>query len=180
VTRPRRLFARCLINVSAIAALTIIPGCASDPTQGYSFSSAHRTDIHSVAVPVWDNTTFTPGLEMRLTEALVKEIHRSTPWSVTNAASAETTLTGRITTAELESLNKDPTSGLVQEQALELAVSFEWRDNRSGEVLAARRNFRATGVFVPNIDAGEPIETGEQSAIEALARDIVGQLRSAW
>lgn len=168
-------------GAAAATALTASAmGCASDPTQGYTFGSAFASDIQTVAVPVWDNTTFMPGLEMRLTEALVKEIHRSTPWAVTDASSAETVLTGEIDEASLRSLNTDSTSGLVQEQALELAVNFRWRDNRSGESLATRRNFRETGVFVPKAGAGEPIETAEQGAIEALARDIVAELRSAW
>ena len=32
----------------------VLAGCAGDPTTGYSFESLYRTDVKSVAVPMWD------------------------------------------------------------------------------------------------------------------------------
>lgn len=164
--------ALCLI-IATLAA------CAESANRGYVFGAGYREDVRTVKVPIWENTTFHHGLEMRLTEAIVKEIHRSTPWAVTTGA-ADTTLDGAITSVDLGELSTDDTSGFVQEQAVNLAVRFTWTDNRSGETLAARRQYRSTATFVPKTEFGEPIEVGEQAAVEALARDVVAELRSAW
>lgn len=155
-------------------------GCASDPTQGYAFGVAHSADVRSVAVPVFDNTTYEHGLEMQLTQAISKEIVRSTPWAVTDRDRADTTLTGAITSVRMRALGKNQDSGLVQELGVVISVNFEWTDNRTGKTLVARRDFKAGGTFAPVYGIGERLETGELDSIDTLARDIVAQLRSGW
>lgn len=154
--------------------------CASDPTEGYAWGSGHRTDIRTVAVPILGNTTFEHGLEMQLTEALIKEIHRTTPWRVAARESAQTVLTGTITRAEMRKLSTQRDSGLVLEAAVEIAVNFEWKSVSDGKVLVARRNFRAAEPFVPAKGARERLEFGQSSAVDQLARDMVAELRSSW
>lgn len=155
-------------------------GCASDPTRGYAFGAAFSDDIRTIATPIFDNVTFSHGVESLLAEAVVKEIHRTTPWGVTGEGAADTTLTGSITEVTLRKLNTDSTSGLVSELAVDIAIDFEWRDNRSGQTILARRNFRGVGSFAPGPGAREPIELGEQAAVERLAAAIVNELRSDW
>lgn len=155
-------------------------GCSSDPARGYSFASTYQSDVKTVAAPIFENTTFSHGLEIALTDAVVKELHRSTPWRVTSLDQADTTLSGTITNVELHKLSRDGDTGLVLEQAVEVTVSFEWKRNRTGEVLVARRNFRASDEFVPARGARERLELGERAAVDRLARDIVAELRSSW
>lgn len=162
------------------ACIAAFAGCSSDPGTGYSFTSTYRNDIQTIAVPMFDNTTFSHDLEVALTDAIVKEIHRSTPWRVTSVDQAQTTLDGAITRVDLRKLSRQSTSGLVLEQAVEVTVSFEWKRNTSGEVLVARRNFKASDEFTPAQGAQERIELGERAAIDRLARDIVAELRSSW
>jgi hypothetical protein len=71
-------------------------------------------------------------------------------------------------------------TGLVQEQALEITVDFQWRDNRTGDVLASRRGVRVTETFVPALGASERIEVGENLAVQEAAREVVAALRSGW
>lgn len=175
MTRAAR---RILVSLGAVA-ISMLTACASDPSEGYAMGGGFRDDVRSVAVPVWDNRTFHPGLEAQLTEAIIKEIQRSTPWVVVNRG-ASTTLTGTITAAELRKLGTDHTTGLAQELAVDLAVDFEWRNNRSRRPIIARRDFRAQGSFIPARGVAEPIEVGQLGAIDALARDIVAELRSDW
>jgi hypothetical protein len=170
---------RLLATLAAILSVAL-GGCASDPTQGYSFGAAYDDEIRTIAAPVFDNVTFSHGLEALLTEAIVKEIHRTTPWGVTGENAADTVLSGSITEVTLRKLNTDSTSGLVSELAVDISVDFEWRDNRSGETILSRRNFRGVGSFAPGPGAREPIELGEQAAVERLAAAIVDELRSDW
>ncbi len=165
---------------AALLILTaLVTGCSSDPSQGWAMGGGFRSDVRSVSVPVWNNRTFYPGLEAQLTEAIIKEIERSTPWVVVSSGGS-TTLTGTITEAQLRKLSTDDTTGLVQQMAFDFAVDFEWRNNRSREPLVARSDFRAQGTFIPTRGISESIEIGEFGAIEAMARDVVAELRSDW
>jgi hypothetical protein len=163
-----------------LLSILLLPACASDPRSGYSFTDAHRTDIRTVAVPIFENGTFSHGLEFQLTDAVIKEIHRATPWRVAPRDEADTTLSGSITSVELRRLSRGSETGMVQEVAVDIAVAFEWKKNRSGEILIARRNFRAPESFVPARGANERLEFGEAATIDQMARDIVAELRSSW
>jgi len=171
---------RTSILTTIVGVALLAPACASDPTKGYSFSSAHREDISTIAIPVFENQTYAHGLETDLTDAVIKEIHRATPWRVTPIDRADTTLRGVITSAEMRSLRKNPDSGLVQELAYVITVSFEWQDNRTGRALVSRRGFKAGETFVPAYGAEEKLQFGQAATSDQLARDIVASLRSAW
>ena len=159
----------------ACAALALLQGCA-----GYAIESSYDTDIQSLHLPIFDNTTFIYGIEAELTEAIAKEIHRSTPWRVTSNRAADTSLRGAITSVEKRELSSDGVTGLVQELATVITVSFEWTDARTGEVRVARQGFSVAEPFAPLLGAQERPETGEASAVDRLARDIVAELRSGW
>lgn len=183
VGRPRRVVragAHALFMGVCVLGALAMASCASDPRSGYTFKDAHRADVRSVAVPVFENATFHHGLEFQLTDAIIKEIHRSTPWRVVSRDEADTTISGSITSVELRRLSRGSETGLAQEVAVDMAVAFEWKRNRSGEVLLARRNFRAPESFVPARGARERLEFGEAATIDQLARDLVAELRASW
>lgn len=154
--------------------------CASDPTRGYSLRPGRSERFTSVAVPVFENTTFTQGLESALTEAVVKEIQRTTSWAVTDASTAQTILLGTVVGSELRPITYSRNEGLVQETAVRITVDFDLRDNRTGKVVRSRRGFSASETFVPARPSGERIELGQAAAIDQLARDVVAELRSSW
>lgn len=157
-----------------------LASCASDPAEGYSFRSTYAGNVRSIAVPMFQNMTQAPGLDRQLTEALTKELQRSTPWLVTTGEDADTSLTGTIRAADPRLLSVDRVTGLAQELAVTVTVDFEWRDNRTGKVLVSQRNFSATDTFVASRPSAERLEQGEQGAVGQVARDIVTSLRSAW
>lgn len=161
-------------------AASLLFGCASDPKDGYAFKSAHDEGIRTVAVPIFENTTFSSGAETQITEAIIKEIQRSTRWTVVNSSTSDATLKGTLTSSQLRRLASAPFTGLTQEYGVEYKVDFEFRDNRSGKPLVVRRNFSALETFAPSSRVGERIEVGQAGTADALARDIVAELRSAW
>lgn len=157
-------------------------GCASDPNSGYVLGTTYDTGVRTVAVPIFENTTFTPGLEQQLTEAIIKEIQATTPWRITGRDRADTVLTGMIDQAELALLTRTRGTGLVQEQILTIRVNFTWRDSRTGEVRVERERFSAASTFVAargvSGEPGERIEVGQRGAIDELARAIVNEMRA--
>ena len=175
----RMLRVTCLAGL--VAGVTVLghAGCASDPTIGYSFRSTYPADVRSVEVPIFKNVTPEPGQETLLTEAVIKELHRA-GFRVTQDATADTTLAGVLTAIDLRRLSADRKTGLVQELDYRATVDFEWRDNRTGKVLRARRGFAAAASFAPARGASEPIERGQHGAFDRLAKDLVDELRASW
>lgn len=178
---PRRVFLQTAPGVIALlVAASWISGCASDPTKGYSTRSSYDEEVRSISVPMFSNETFQVGLEAQLTEAIIKELRRSTPWIVAAADAGETTLSGTITRIDLTPYSRERGLGLVQEVGVQMMINFDWIDNRTGKTLVARRNFATTESFVPSQPSGERLARGEQAVIQELARDIVTELRSNW
>ncbi len=168
------------LALAALALLVTLTACASDPRQGYTLGSAFDPGVSSVEVGIFDNLTFYYGMEVRLADAIVKEVQTQTPWQVRNGARADTTLTGTITDVRLRVRSVARETGLVQEQAVEITLDFQWRNNRTGEILASRRGVRAVETFVPTLGAGERIEVGENASVQEAAREVVAALRSGW
>lgn len=172
---------RCLLAMALMATTTAwIAGCASDPTRGYSFAPVSGVQVRSVGVPIFENGTYSKGLEVDLTEAIIKELQRSTQIDVTRSANAETVLTGVVTNSELKRIAVDSQTGYVDQLAVRITVDFDWKDNRSGKVILSRRSFTAVDSFSPARRAGELLEQGQHSAVQRLARAIVEEMRSTW
>ena len=171
---------RVPLLLMALAIAGLLPACASDPRDGYAFNSAWDDSISAVAVSVFDNTTFYTGMETDLTEAVIREIQQRTPWRVTSADRADAVLTGVITDVDLATISRRRGTGLVEEQSTRITVDFTWRDNRTGEALARRQQFAASGASVSARPTNERPEVGQREAIAQLATDIVGELRHAW
>ncbi len=157
-----------------------LAGCAADPTVGYAFAPTRDDSIASIAVPIFDNATFYPGVETRLTAAIVAEIQRTTDWAVVDERRAETILTGVVRSVEQRPLSYGRITGMVEEVGLSVTVDFDWEDPATGRSLVSRRSFTASTTFVPARPSGESVERGLIDATERLAREIVRQLRSAW
>ena len=158
----------------------VVFSCSSDPNRGYSFASTYPKNIQTVSVPVFDNYSFNPGLEVALTEAVIKEIQRSSGIKVTGAEAADSRLHGVITKVQMRRLTVEHTTAYVQEEAVQLTVDFQWKDNHTGKTLVERKNFAAADTFFPSRPIGERIEVGQEAAIQQLARDIVAEMRSGW
>jgi len=180
VTPSRVLWSAAALCTLAAGAGLVAPGCSSDPRAGYSFKGTHSENIRTVSVPIFDNRTYATGLEIELTEAIVKEIQRTTAWSITSGGAADATLSGVVQASEFRKLSADRQSGLEGEVAVDVRVNFTLRDNRSGKVLVARENFAAVDTFAPSIRAGERPEVGRAGTVSTMARDIVAELRDSW
>lgn len=156
------------------AAASVVGGC------GYTSTSTYATDVQSIAVPIFANQSATRGLEVDLTQAIIAELRRSTPYRVTGPESAQTVLTGTIVNSSLQRLTLGRDTGLAEDLAVVLTVDFSWRDAGTGKTRTARRGFTATDNFVPASGAKERLELGQTAAVQRLARDIVNEMRGSW
>jgi hypothetical protein len=158
----------------------LLPGCATDPTQGYSTDSTFPTDVRTVAVPLLANETYSREIHYELTDALVKEIQARTPYRVVSSANADTILLGRVREVELDQLSKSRSTGLSEEAILSVTIDFQWKDLRTDQLLVERREFSSHALFVPSRPTGEPLELGQFAVVQQLAQDVVAEMRSRW
>jgi hypothetical protein len=167
-------------RVLLLALVVATAGCAADPREGYSTQSTFREDVATVAIPIFDNDSFSRDVEFELTDALVKEIEARTPYKVASPARADTIIIGTIRRVELDRLSKSRQTGLAEEMIISLTVDFQWKDLRTDRTLLERRSFDGHALFVPSNPSGESLEIGRHGVVQTLARDIVSEMRAAW
>lgn len=173
--RPRRAGALVAL-VLALSGCGYDQGAGSDA--GYKWQSLYRSDVRTVAVPIFTTRSFDRGVEFGLSEAVVKQMEATTPYKVVPRERADTILEGQVVDVSVSTLSTDPDSAIPQEQMLGLTIDFIWKDLRSGRILVERRGFEHTSSYYPTLGEGRFI--GRQQAVEKLALAIVQELQGDW
>lgn len=155
-------------------------------------------------------TTPNRELEVDITRAVVKEINaRTSMRAVSDAESADTELLGTLVKIDKDVQNRTQQNH-VREAYQVVTVQLLWLDLRDGRVLTNPRSPRpnnepppdafdpsapppapfrvkeaqvpisvtATGRYIPEL--GETTATGNQKAVEHLARQIVNMMEAGW
>lgn len=174
--------ARSVLVLALFAAATSLAGCTStgEGLFGYSAQELYPDNVRTVAVEIFDNKTFYRDVEFDVTEALIKEIERRTPYKVTNRSTADTLLTGTVQNVQQRVLSRQIDAGIPTEVQVIVSCRFEWKDLRSGKVLRERGSITGTGEHVPTYPVSEPYEVARHTASQELARDIVSVMRRDW
>ena len=124
---------------TCFACALLLPACQNGNNFclfGYSTAPNYRTDIHTVRVKIFENSSFRPGLEFELTRAVIRQIEQNTPYKVVQAGCpADTEITGKIVSFGKGILN---VNNVNEERDIEttMAVEFSWKDLRSGQFLS--------------------------------------------
>jgi len=131
----------------------------------------YRSDVRTVGVQMFDSLSYRRNLGERLTEAVVKEIERRTPYKVIDAARADALLTGVIFRDEkdviVENALDEP-----RESRIRLGVRVTWAGRQMTLPLPALSSeVNAAEHFVPEV--GHSVATAQQEAIQQLAQEIV-------
>lgn len=184
--RASQAYAGGLGAAVVAAALLCAGGCGynqsgSDRNRlegGYKWNSLYREDVQTVAVPVFRNNDFRRGLEIRLTEAVIKQIEMRAPYKVVPRSRADTILEGEITSVSMATLARDYQTNLPRQQQMVITLDFTWKDLRTGRILVQRRRFEHHAVFHPSLGEGEYV--GSQEAIERCALAIVQEMQADW
>ena len=141
----RRLFLR----LAATAPLGVLAGCQTTPCIfGYKLGAGALYDenITSVYVPVFHNRAFqtTPyrGLEVDITQAVIREIGRTTSFRVISDPScADTELLGAVVQIQKQIMNRNQ-QNMVRDGDVIVDVDVVWRDLRTNEILSMPRRPR--------------------------------------
>jgi len=195
---------RCFAVALAAAAL-ISPSCAERGRTlllGYTLGPIHDSRYRTIFVPIFENRAFQSGplrgLEYSLTEEVVREIERTTPWKVVHDRQrADIELLGAIVATPKHLINRNQLNE-IREGEMIITAELVWRDVRTGEVLsrpgpgqggpaspdpspqapAPPVIAQARGRFLPEL--GESTTTALQRAGKALAVQIVSLMEPAW
>jgi hypothetical protein len=162
--------------------LAVFGGCA---TYHIGNAALYPAEVQTVYVPVFESVSFRRDLGERLTEAVMKEIEKKTPYKVVSDPNADSVLTGRIT-QESKRVVIGSRTGDPRELQTQITVQVSWTDNR-GKMLrpcpeislpAALTDAMGTGNLVP--EAGQSLAVAQQDAINQLAQQIVGLMEKPW
>ena len=158
-------------------------GCAGFQLGNRSLYPAHIETVH---VPIFKSASFRRNQGERLTEAVIKEIERITPYKVVHDPNrADSILSGTIT-EDTKRVVVGTLSGEPREIESGLRVEILWEDRR-GEAL---RDFQPIAIepeltyvggndtFVPEI--GQSGVVAQQEAIGRIAAQIVGLMENPW
>ena len=167
---------------AATAVLLTAGGCSSDPANGYSFKSPYRTNIQTVAVPIWarGKDVYRREHEKRLTEAICKRIELDTPYKVTEKSRADTMLEGSLDQIDQRVMSYNPDSGMPRELEITFIVSFTWTDLRTGKVILRKTRMPMAVSYIPEGAFNEDFFQGSEDVDNRLARRIVELLEIDW
>lgn len=169
--RRNRLISRCGV-LPFIGLMALLGGC------GYTTEPLYRTSIDSVYVEMFQSREFRRGIEFQLTEALRKEIDRTTPYHNAPREKADTVLSGEILEWREQTLGRDFVTNLPRETAATLAIRYRWKDQRTGKLLVDQPRFITTIQYVR--PAGETTYNAREDATVRAARLIVQSMESPW
>ena len=157
----------------ALAAAVVAAGC------GYTMRPLHRTDVRTVAVAIFASKEFRRELEFDLSRELVKTIEMRTPYKVVHDPKrADTELRGEILLLDAPVFSENLDTDSPQDVQVTVICWFEWKDLRTGEVLARRDEITGSGTYAVAI--GETLDSATHEAIRRLAEHVVEAMETDW
>jgi hypothetical protein len=173
--RPKLPTAGLIVGL-ALAGLA--PGCH---ITGYSIRAPYNTEIKTVYVPVFKSITFRRDVNIMLTELVIKEIERKTPYKVVgNPEGADSTLEGTVNFSDKNVIVENPFN-LPRQLTSTMIVAATWTDNKVNEEDRKPPNpavIAETFNFYPEI--GESAEAAFYRTCEKLAVQIANMMEEPW
>ena len=164
------------VLILGLGLAALAPGCN---VTGYSIRAPYDTKIKTVYVPVFKSITFRRDVNLQLTELVIKEIERRTPYKVVGTPEdADSTLEGTVNFSDKNVIVENPFN-LPRQLTSTVIVMATWTDNKAEKkenpnpaVIAETFN------FYPEI--GETSEAAFYRTCEKLATQIVNMMEEPW
>ena len=151
---------------------------------GYSIRAPYDMNVKTVYVPTFQSVTFRRDLNIMLTELVIKEIGRRTPYQVVGApgdpkdgTQADSTLNGTISYSEKNIVVESPYN-LPRQLTTTMVIAITWTDNKAEPTNTNPAIVADSFNFTPEI--GETAEAAFYKNCEKLATQVVNMMEQAW
>jgi hypothetical protein len=162
---------------------TVLLACLLTGCLGYRLGPAKPAqlkEIHSIAVPMFRNTTLVPRIESLVTTTVIKQFQQDGTYRIAREQDADATLQGEITRVG-RSPARSVRGNVLATTEFNLGVTVTYKlVGRDGKVIAGPGSAAGgTSFFV-----GSDVSTDERQAlplaVEQLAGSLVSQLSEGW
>jgi len=135
-------------------------------------------DLHTIAIPMFENHTTSYRVEQTLTSAVVREFNTRTNYRVEHRddRAADATLHGAVTAVYISPLTYDPTTGRTS-SALVTVLMRVTLTGRDGKVLFDNPNYNFRQQYEVSREVSSFFQE-ESPALERLSRDFARTLVS--
>lgn len=165
-------------SVALVAVCCALAGCL-----GYHIGPvkpAYLHDVHSIAIPVFDNKTLLPRIEVLITDTVIKQFHQDGTFQIVNENNADAVLKGEIASI-VRTPARSARGNVLATTEFNLALHVRYRlVARNGAVLLPSAEVIGTTSFFVSSD----ISTDERQALplaaEELALHLVTQISEGW
>jgi hypothetical protein len=155
----------------------LVQGCA-----GYHLGPAkpgYLRDVHTMAVPMFGNTTLVPRIEGLVTGTIIKQFQQDGTYRIANTDAADAVLKGEII-AVSRAPARSVRGNVLSTTEFYLTISVKYTlMGRDGKTLGSGAASGGTTFFV-----GSDVSTDERQALplaaEEAARQLVSQLSEGW
>lgn len=171
---------RNLPRFALVATLALLAGggCGYSTERPFPRNDPNGMPIRTIAVEVFQSHEFRRGLELQLTEALAKRIELQTPYRLADKASADTVLRGEVKEVKQATLGRDFEHNRPRETSATFIVSMQWKDLRTGRILADEPNLTQTIDYVRPLK--ERFYDASSEGLDKLAQRIVERMEAEW
>ena len=149
--------------------LALLAGCGYHPAG----SPAHLPDtVHTLAVPIFKNTTQSYRTEVMFTQAVIRELSSRTPYRLIsgNNADADATLDGTITGFQVTPLTYNSQTGQSSSFLITIRATVTLKD-RNGKVLYKNPSYLFRQQYETTEDLASFIQE-DNAAEQRLSRDF--------
>lgn len=162
---------------------TVLLACLLTGCLGYRLGPAKPAqlkEIHSIAVPMFRNTTLVPRIESLVTTTVIKQFQQDGTYRIAREQDADATLQGEITRVG-RSPARSVRGNVLATTEFNLGVTVTYKlVGRDGKIIAGPGSAAGgTSFFV-----GSDVSTDERQAlplaVEQLAGSLVSQLSEGW
>ncbi len=163
-----------LLCAVALLAIVGLPGCGYH-VAGKASRLPH--DVHTLAVPTFQNRSRTYRIEAKLTEAVVRELNTRTKYRiVSDPADADAVMRGSVLSTQIEPLTYDSRTGRASSGVITIRMSVVLTGSK-GEVLFQNQNYLFRDEYQASAQVSSFFEE-EDPAFDRLCNDFARTLVS--
>lgn len=158
-----------------ILLLAFVGGCGVH----YGFSKgAFPSNIKTMAVLPFDNTTASPDIQRELYDAMKGDLQKRLGVRDAPESRADAVVSGKITAYQSDvpvSFSANPNQAISARRKLQITVSIQIVDRKTGKALWESSSLTASGDYA---ERAEP--DGRKIAVQSLVDQIVTGAQSQW